>query len=116
MIWLLDDDDGFRDALADLLVDDGYDVASFHDPSQVPPLERLPVPLAVVLDYDMPMEDGLSFADRFHERHPAVLVIMLTAHPEALVRLHIIARPSLTYRRKPIEYRALAALLPAGGG
>jgi FixJ family two-component response regulator len=113
MVLLLDDDDTFRNALTDLLIEDGYDVATFHDPSQVPPLEEFPVPRAVVLDYEMPTENGLSFADRFHRVHPAVLVIMLSAYPETLLRAQIIARPYLTYRRKPIAYRTLVALLPA---
>lgn len=113
MLILLDDDDDFRSALADNLIDDGYLVRSFARPADLPALTSLQGLTMLILDYQMDGEDGLSFADRFHDTHPNVPVVMLTAYWSDFLDAEIAARDFITLVRKPVDYDELARLLPA---
>ena len=62
---LLDDDESFRNALAENLRDDGFAVIEYSTARDVPPLNALGEVRVVVTDYDMPGTDGLTFADTF---------------------------------------------------
>lgn len=111
VVVLLDDDEDFRSALAANLIDDGFAVREYARPADVP-LDTLPAPRALILDYQMPGENGLSFADRFHTAHPDVPVVMITAYWSDYLDAQVGARDYLTLRRKPIDYEQLTALLP----
>ena len=112
MVLLLDDDNDFRSALAANLADDGYEVTDFARPADVPPLASFDGLAALILDYQMGGEDGLSFADRFHAAHPDVPVVMLTAYWSDFLDAEIAARDFITLRRKPVDYEELARLIP----
>ncbi|MBX3026761.1 response regulator [bacterium] len=112
MVLLLDDDEDFRKALADNLADDGIAVQQFGRPSQVPPLESLERLTMLILDYQMDGENGLDFADRFHDTHPDVPVVMVTAYWSAHLDAEVERRGYLQLRRKPVDYEELARLLP----
>jgi DNA-binding NtrC family response regulator len=112
MVVLLDDDDDFRSALAANLIDDGYLVAQFARPADLPPLISFQGLTMLILDYQMDGEDGLSFADRFHATHPDVPVVILTAYWSDFLDAAVAARDFITLRRKPVDYDELARLLP----
>ena len=113
MVLLLDDDDAFREALTELMRRDGYHVLPFANPSQVPPLIVLPGLTALIVDYQMDGENGLSFADRFHGTYPALPIVLISGLHESRFDEQVAARPYLTPQRKPIDYRRLVALLPS---
>lgn len=112
MVLLLDDDEDFRRALADNLTDDGIVVHQFCRPSQVPPLDSLERLTMLILDYQLDGENGLEFADRFHDSHPGVPVVMVTAFWSDHLDAEVERRRYLTLRRKPVDYEELARLLP----
>ena len=110
-VLLLDDDDSFRNALAENLRDDGYNVAEYTTAHEVPPLTALGEVRAVVTDYDMPGTNGLIFADMFHAVHPNVPVIMVTSACTKTLEAQAAARDFVSLLRKPIEYGQLYHLL-----
>ena len=112
MLILLDDDDDFRSALADNLIDDGYLVRHFARPADVPALTSFQGLTMLILDYLMDGEDGLSFADRFHVAHPDVPVVMLTAYWSDFLDAEVAVRDFITLHQKPVDYDDLARLLP----
>ena len=114
MILLLEDDNAFREALEILLECDGHSVLAFPSPANVPALDTLRGLTALIVDFEMPTENGLSFADRFHEAHPHVPVIMVSAHDGQKLETAVAQRKYLTVERKPVEYERIAALLPPG--
>jgi len=112
MVLLLDNDDDFRSALAANLIDDGYTVAHFARPAELPPLASFDRLTMLILDYQTDGEDGLSFADRFHTTHPDVPVVMLTTYRSGYLDAAVGTRDFISLRRKPVDYEDLARLLP----
>ena len=84
IVLVVDDDNGIRESLSEMLAEDGYSVASVADGSQALSWLRhrtQPIPVVVLLDMMMPVMDGKDF---LHEkaRDPNmsdVPVIIITA-------------------------------------
>lgn len=111
MLLLVDDDDLFRSALAANLREDGFEVVEYPCGLLVP-LDRLHGVQAVLTDYMMDKEDGLTFARRFHAMWPGVPVIVITAFATAHLEHAAAASDYLTVLQKPLDYDALLARLP----
>lgn len=112
MVLLVDDHDGFRESLARLLRDDGYNVLDYSDPQYVPPMSALSPVTALIVDYEMASEDGISFAGRFHAVHPGAPIILVTANVGHELDRKLAPRTWITLWRKPFRYDQLAATLP----
>jgi DNA-binding NtrC family response regulator len=110
-IVLLDDDESFRNALAENLRDDGYEVMEYATAREVPPLTALGEVGLVVTDYDMPGTNGLAFADTFHAAYPNVPIIMVTGVCTKSLETQAAARGFVCVLRKPIQYDQLQHLL-----
>jgi CheY-like chemotaxis protein len=105
-VLIIDDDSGSREALAELLVDEGYDVATAEDGAEG--LAYLRVghrPRVILLDLMMPGVDGWDFrAEQKRDEELAhIPVIAISAAGKLLD-----ADYSL---RKPIEIETLLTLL-----
>ncbi len=112
MVFLIDSDDDFREALAANFADDGHSVCQYARPADVPPLASFESLTVLILDYQMEGENGLSFADRFHRTHPDVPVVMLAVYCSDYLSTEVGARDFITLRRKPLDYEELASTLP----
>ena len=110
MVLLLDNDEVFRTALAEMLRDDGHEVLEYAAPSEVP---RQTIHRATVLvtHCRMASSAALAFADRFRAAHPAAPVIATTSYSTASLEAEVAARPCMHLLRKPMDYAAIAALL-----
>jgi len=111
IVLVVDDDENFRNAVADNLRDDGHPVLESDAPSRLPPLARLEQVALVVTDYQMPASDGLAFADAFHAAHPDVPIVLVSAQWTSDLRIQTAARSFLRVLRKPVDYDDLHALL-----
>jgi len=111
MVLLLDNDDDFRAALAAHLTDDGHRVAEYRRSAEVPALASLGAS-ALIIDGQLDLASGLAFADRFHAAYPAAPIVMLTAYDGLYLRAEVAQRPYITLHRKPLDYEAVAQLLP----
>ena len=103
-ILLVDDDPSFRLGLAGVLGDDGHEVFVDAFPGEVPEDGRLRGVTLLITDYDMPGENGVAFADRFHASRPDVPVVLVTAYRTHAIAALAAARPFLTALSKPIDY------------
>jgi DNA-binding NtrC family response regulator len=112
-ILLVDDDDVFRDALGELLRDDGHDVEAYGSIRALPPLHSLS-PAALITDYQLgEFEDGLTLARRFHSVHPVAAIIIITAHASQHLLQAAAEMPYASVLRKPLPYDHLHRLLHA---
>ncbi len=81
-VMIVDDDDAIREALEDVLSDEGYEVVGVSDGQQA--LEYLygaKCPSAILVDLWMPVMDGWKFLDALHDdpRFSRIPLVVLTA-------------------------------------
>jgi CheY-like chemotaxis protein len=81
-VMIVDDDDAIREALEDVLSDEGYEVVGVSDGQQA--LEYLSAakrPSAILVDLWMPVMDGWKFLDALHDdpRFSRIPLVVLTA-------------------------------------
>jgi DNA-binding NtrC family response regulator len=107
LVLVVDDDGGVRQAMADVLSDEGYEVRVAENGQRA--LEQLDaqVPALLVTDLEMPEVGGERLIAQARERHPQLPILVLTsrlvldAHREA-ERLGV-----LGYLNKPIDIDVL---------
>jgi DNA-binding NtrC family response regulator len=107
---LVDDDEVFRQGLADNLREDGHAVFEYGAADEVP-LSAFDVASVVVTDFELPGNDGLGFAEHAHAVQPRLPVVMVTARPDALATVEAVTRSSVTLVQKPVDYHRLHRLL-----
>ena len=78
-ILVLEDDDNLRESILDALEIRGHDVHAISCAEELPEQPGLLHLDCVVLDLNLPGEDGLSVARRLRECQPALGIIMLSA-------------------------------------
>ena len=106
VVVLVDDDASFRSGVAALLRDDGHEVHEYADPRDVA-AERLDAGHFLATDYHMADVDGVTFADRVHQRVPDLPIMLVTAYWTVEVEAAVAARPFLHLCRKPVDYDGL---------
>jgi CheY-like chemotaxis protein len=85
-VMIVDDDDAIREALEDVLSDEGYDVVGVSDGQQaldylLTDLQPEKRPSAILVDLWMPVMDGWKFLDALLEdpRFSRIPLVVLTA-------------------------------------
>ena len=111
LVVVVDDDEGFRHGLAEHLRDDGHEVLEYGAPDQLPAFETLSRTKLLISDYQMPGEDGLRLAQRFHQTHPQVPVIIVTAYWGEHLNAAANNSGYLNLCRKPLDYFGFHALI-----
>jgi two-component system OmpR family response regulator/two-component system phosphate regulon response regulator OmpR len=112
-ILVIDDDVRLRDLLSRYLSEQGFQVATLSDTSQLDrKLQRDP-PHLLVLDLMLPGEDGLSVCRRLRGAGETVPIIMLTAKGEDVDRIVGLEMGADDYLPKPFNPRELVARIHA---
>jgi DNA-binding response OmpR family regulator len=92
-ILVVDDDADIRCFLAELLVDEGYEVDVAVDGEEALALlgDGRPTPYAILLDFTMPRCGGEEFARRYREStDDAAPIILLTASHQVAERCRLV--------------------------
>lgn len=113
LIYVVDDDAGIRDSLAEYLAGQGFEVASADGGEALDALLEKARPELVVLDLMMPGEDGLSIARRLKGQTGAPPIIMLSAKGEDIDRIIGLEVGADDYLPKPFNPRELLARIRA---
>jgi UDP-3-O-[3-hydroxymyristoyl] N-acetylglucosamine deacetylase len=79
-ILVVDDEDGVRDSVREVLTDEGYRVLDTADGSRVLDLIKAERPELVLLDIWMPQVDGIGLLREIKSREPDVNVVMVSGH------------------------------------
>jgi two-component system phosphate regulon response regulator OmpR len=116
-IWVVDDDPELRTMLATYLCDQGYQVRTLADGSQL--TARLSGQLGgerpdlLVLDLMLPGDDGLTLLRRLRDAGDDLPVLMLTARADAVDRIIGLEQGADDYLAKPFLPRELSARIEA---
>jgi two-component system, OmpR family, phosphate regulon response regulator OmpR len=107
-ILVVDDEEGVREMVVEYLARHGYSLRGAADGAAMAArLAEKPADL-VILDVNMPGEDGLTLARRLHERSD-VCIVMLTAAGETVDRVVGLEIGADDYIAKPFDLRELLA-------
>ena len=108
VIFLVDDDDGSREAMAKTLERVGYDVRAFPDAEEA--LERMrsgdPVD-AVVSDVRMPGMDGYEFLRQVRVQWPGLPFLLVTAFADVEDAVAALQEGADDYLTKPVKVQEL---------
>ena len=106
-LLLVDDDADLLKLLSMRLGAAGYQVTSVGSAEAALAQIAVQRPHLVLSDVQLPGKDGLALFDAIRERHPALPVILLTAHGTIPDAVEATARGVYTYLTKPFDGRAL---------
>ena len=110
-ILVVEDERLFRIAITAMLREDGHDVLEFADPANLPSLFALGRVDLLLCDYELPGENGLALADRFHATHAAQPIILVTGYRTHRLDTEAAQRPFVRLVEKPVRYDELHALI-----
>jgi FixJ family two-component response regulator len=85
-VFVVDDDDGAREALGCLLEAEGFGVRTYSSAGGVLGETKVPDNRCLVTDYHMPGMDGLELVDELRRRGNSIPAILVTGDPNQYVR------------------------------
>ena len=110
-LLIVDDNDSFRDALADELGERGFDVESVPDaPSALRSVDRETFDVAI-FDLNMPGMPGDELLPKVRERSPTTEVIILTGHGTVSNAVRTMKEGAYDFLTKPCNLDELEALV-----
>ncbi len=110
-ILVVDDDVVFREELAELLRDDGHEVAAASSvPKAVEALTRDEVDV-VLTDLKMPRHGGLELLREVRRQWPRTLVVLITGFASVDTALEAMKAGAFDYLRKPFRIEQLRGTL-----
>lgn len=110
-IAVVEDNDTLRDLLVSYLQQPGRHVHSADSGEQLNEVLAKHSLDIVVLDLNLPYEDGLSIAQRLRSSHPHIKIIMLTARVRPTDRTEGYAKGADVYLTKPTNVAELEAVV-----
>jgi len=111
MIWVVDDDRSIRWVLERALEDAGLRVRSFESAELALAAIGGGAPQALLTDIRMPGTDGLALLERLGSDHPAMPVIIMTAHSDLDSAVSAYQGGAFEYLPKPFDIDEAVALV-----
>jgi len=106
-VLVVDDDADLLRLLAMRLTGAGYRVSTAESAEAAWAQLALERPQLVISDVQLPGEDGLALFERIRAKHPALPVILLTAHGTIPDAVEATSRGVFSYLTKPFDGKAL---------
>jgi two-component system, NtrC family, nitrogen regulation response regulator NtrX len=110
-ILVVDDEDGIRRVLAQLLEYEDHDVRSAADAQEAFRVFDEFRPDLTFLDVKMPRVDGLEALTRIREMDPAALVVMISGHGTIETAVEATRRGAYDFLEKPLDTDRILLLL-----
>ena len=108
-IAVVEDHDVLREMLLDALVEKGYLAQGFRDAHELDAASPKTIFELLILDLNLPGEDGLSIAKRIKEGYPDTFIIMITARSSEVDKIQGYEAGADIYLPKPIAITELQA-------
>ncbi len=110
-ILVVEDDEGFRDSLKDILEEHGYEVLCAGTCSEALTFARDSNPAAALLDIRLPDGSGTTLLGNLKELNSDCICTIMTAFADMESVLQALERGAFHYLQKPIKPRELLNLL-----
>ena len=107
VIRIVDDDEGFGDAIRFMLKTDGWLVSYYSETGTFIKKDDLDVPGCIILDYQMPLVNGLEFQDILAHRGYRQPIIFLTAHADVDMAISAFRSGAADILKKPVSSEIL---------
>lgn len=111
LVYVVDDDDAFRDSLRWLLESAGYRVAAFASAERFLEACRPGTGACLVLDVRMPGLSGLELQEELNRRGHAIPTIFVTGHGDVPMAVSAVKHGAFDFIEKPFNDEALLALI-----
>jgi len=110
-VLVVDDAEGIRSYLKELLAQQGFEVLAAENGERALEIAAAETPDAVILDVMLPGIDGIEVLRRLRASHPRVPVIMLSVVGKAATIVECMALGASDYLNKPFEEEELELAL-----
>jgi two-component system, LuxR family, response regulator FixJ len=111
VIAVVDDDEGFRDALERFLRMSAFHVEAFASGAEFLQWNRMDSVGCVILDLAMPEMSGLEVQEQLVARGLEIPIVFVTAHSDEQLGQCASAAGALAVLRKPVDHDALVRLV-----
>jgi FixJ family two-component response regulator len=111
VIAVVDDDEGFRDALQLFLRTFAFQVEAFASGEEFLRSSRLDAVGCLILDLAMPEMDGLEVQQQLAARGLQIPIVFVTAHRDDYLGQRASATGALAVLRKPVDHEELVRLV-----
>lgn len=111
MVYVVDDDDAFRDSLRWLLESAGYQVAVFSSAERFLASRQAGGGACLLLDVRMPGLSGIEVQEELNRRGDGIPVIFLTGHGDVPMAVEAVKRGAFDFVEKPFGNSQLLALI-----
>lgn len=111
LIYIVDDDDAFRDSLRWLLETAGYRVAVFPSAERFLASHRAGHGVCLLLDVRMPELSGIELQEELNRRGDGIPVIFLTGHGDVPMAVEAVKKGAFDFVEKPFGNSRLLALI-----
>lgn len=108
-IAVVEDHDVLREMLLDALLEKGYLAQGFRDAYELDAASSKTIFELLILDLNLPGEDGLSIAKRIKDCYPDTFIIMITARSSEMDKIQGYEAGADIYLPKPIAINELQA-------
>lgn len=112
-VVLVDDDLRLRSLLTRYLTDEGFEIQGAADGLEMQACLEASVPDLLILDINLPGEDGMSLCRKLRQSGVRLPIIMLTARGEEADRINGLELGADDYLTKPFNPRELVARMRA---
>lgn len=107
VIRIVDDDEGFGDAIRFMLKTDGWLVSYYSETETFLKKDDPDVPGCIILDYQMPLVNGLEFQDILAHKGYRQPIIFLTAHADVDMAISAFRSGAADILKKPVSSEIL---------
>ena len=114
LVYLVDDNNEFRESTSWVLEGEGYTVIDFNDPVQA--LKSIleaaqDCASCCLLDIRMPNMSGLEFHDQLISKNIKIPIIYMTGHGDVPLAVEAMSKGAVTFLEKPLDHNILNSAL-----
>src|SRR6201997_401541 len=106
-VFIIDDDAGVREAIADLVESVGLHAEAFASAQEFLSTDRRAVPSCLVLDVRLPGISGLDLQHELKRGKVSIPIIFLTAHADVPMSVKAMKSGAVEFLTKPFRHQDL---------